>query len=78
MVQPEPYNQRRYLLGRIAGAFADVTLGDGVSIHQTVVLDDYGDDGDGQLRQARLRDRTDNWRAVVDDPDFQRISGIRT
>lgn len=76
MVQPEPYNQRRYLLDRIAGAFADVTLGDGVSIHQTVVLDDYGDEG--QLLQARLRDRTDNWRAVVDDPDFQRISGIRT
>jgi hypothetical protein len=57
---------QQWLLARIAHAFAGVELGEGVSMHETKVIDDYGTDEEYQA--ARALDEQFDWRKVIDDP----------
>ena len=55
-------------------AFAGITLGRGVSLHETVVIDDYGST---QARQkAREKDEKKDWRKLVDAPELKAVTGI--
>lgn len=66
--------ERQRLLALIEAAFAGVELGDGVSLHETVVIDDYGS---GEERQAaRKPDEKHDWRRLIDDPELVRICAI--
>jgi hypothetical protein len=62
------------LLATIEEAFRGVELGDGVSLHETVVIDDYGTDQ--QRRAAREPDEKHDWRRLVGDPELARIGGV--
>lgn len=68
------YNQRDCLLQKIEHAFAGVTLGEGISIHQTEVLDDYG--SDDELIKARRLDIQHDWRLLLKDERFKQIHGV--
>ena len=58
----------------IATAFADVRLGDGVSLHETVVIDNYGTDA--ERAAARVDDEREDWQKLVSNPDFATIRWI--
>src|SRR4051794_3453037 len=66
--------RQRSLLRAIEEAFRDVKLGDGVSLHETVVIDNYG--GPEERAAARAADEKHDWRKLVGDPDLVRISGV--
>ena len=68
---PDNYNQVEYLLEMIREAFRGVTLGDGVSIRQTEVIDAYG--SDEEQAAARAKDKTTDWPSLVDDPVFYEV-----
>lgn len=63
-------DEQRRLLHLIESTFAGIELGDGVSLRQTVVLDDYG--GKEELEAARALDELLDWRKIVDDPELTR------
>jgi hypothetical protein len=67
-------DRRRDLLAAIERAFHGVELGDGVSLHETVVLDDYG--GPEERRAARAGDEKHDWRKLIGDPDLGRIGYV--
>lgn len=52
------------IIAQIERAFAKVRLGDGVSIREAIVIDDYGDAG--QRRAARNQDEKGDWRLIPD------------
>jgi hypothetical protein len=54
---------RQAALRAVAAAFAAVRLGDGVSLHETVVIDDGGDAAERQA--ARRRDPEERWQEVT-------------
>ncbi len=60
--------QRQRLLDQIDSAFAGVELGDGVSMHESVVIDDYGTCE--QRVAARTPDEKLDWRKLIDDPEL--------
>ncbi len=62
-------HQRR-LLRLIEEAFQGVELGDGVSLHESVVIDEYG--GPEERRTARASDEKHDWRKLVRDPELIR------
>jgi hypothetical protein len=62
--------EQRELLQQIETAFRDTQLGDGVSLRQTVVLDDYG--SEAELQAARAQDELHDWRKIIDDPELVR------
>jgi hypothetical protein len=66
--------RRRRLLDRIDRAFAGVTLGEGVSLHESQVIDDYGTAEERQV--AREPDEKVDWRRLVDHPDLTVYFGI--
>lgn len=66
-------DQRR-LLRLIEDAFSGVELGDGVSLHETVVIDLYGDPEERQA--ARAPDEKHDWRKLVDDAELIRTTGV--
>jgi hypothetical protein len=66
--------ERKRLLAAIEEAFRGVELGDGVSLHETVVIDDYGSMEERQA--ARKRDEKRDWLKLIGDPEFARISGV--
>ena len=69
------YDQQQYLLDLIKEAFAGVKLGNGVSIHQTEVIDNYG--SGKELQEARKKDRiVDDWTQLIDDAAFADVYGI--
>ncbi len=55
-------------------AFADVVLGSGVSLRETVAIDMYA----GTAERARVRgaDEQTHWRRVVFDPDLGRLGHV--
>jgi len=59
------------LLQAIEQAFRGVDLGDGVSLHEADVIDDYG--GTEARQAARVPDEKHDWRKLVGDPEFTRI-----
>ncbi len=67
-------SERQQQLDAIERAFRDVELGDGVSLHETVVIDDYGDSE--ERRMARLPDERHDWRKLINDPELARIGGV--
>ena len=67
-------NRRERLLEAICEAFRGVELGDGVSLHETVVIDNYG--GIDERLAARNRDETCDWRKLINDPELARWGGV--
>jgi hypothetical protein len=65
---------RQQLLDLIDRAFDGVVLGDGVSLHETIVLDNYGDESERQA--ARAPDEKTDWRRLVHDPEMHRVGGV--
>lgn len=63
-----------HLLQQIDKAFCGVTLGDGVSLHETEVIDCYGTDEE-RLR-ARAGDEKDDWHKLIDDPELVKVCGV--
>jgi hypothetical protein len=61
---------QRGLLRLIADAFRDVELGEGVSLHETDVIDLYGSLQDRLA--AREQDEKLDWRNLVGDPELVR------
>ncbi len=66
------YDQKAYLLAMIDEAFDGVELGDGVSLHETIVLDMYGTDA--ERKRARDGDEKTDWHRLVHDPELKRMS----
>lgn len=60
--------RRRKLLDHIDRAFVGVTLGNGVSLHESHVIDNYGTAE--ERRKAREPDEKADWRRLVDHPDL--------
>lgn len=58
----------------IESAFDGVRLGRGVSLHETIVIDDYG--STAQREQARKNDEKDDWKKLLLDPRFKQVHGI--
>jgi hypothetical protein len=65
---------QRRLLTEIERAFAAVQLGDGVSLHETEIIDGYGSAEERQA--ARAPDEKSDWRKVIDDLDLTRHFGV--
>jgi len=66
--------RQQQLLAAIEAAFRGVELGGGVSLHQTVAIDDYA--GPEAERSAWDADERHDWRRLVADPELARISGV--
>lgn len=66
--------RQRQLLICIEWAFAGVTLGNGVSLHESHVIDNYGTAE--ARRAAREPDEKTDWRLLVDHPDLTVYFGI--
>jgi hypothetical protein len=60
--------RKRQLLAQIDRAFAEVELGDGVSLHESQVIDNYGTAEERRI--AREPDEKADWRRLVDHPDL--------
>ncbi|HLA63649.1 MAG TPA: DUF6714 family protein [Rhodothermales bacterium] len=67
-------DRQRQLLERIDRAFAGVELGDGVSLHETYVVDAYGTAE--ERRAAREPDEKHDWHRLINDPDLPVYLGI--
>ena len=67
-------DRRQQLLAAIEAAFHDVELGDGVSLHESVVIDKHG--GPEDRRTARELDEKRDWRRLVVDSELARIGGF--
>lgn len=63
--------RQQHLLQAIEQAFRGVELGDGVSLHETIVIDDYG--GTEARQAARIPDEKHDWRKLVGDPELAKI-----
>ena len=66
--------RKRRLLAHIDRAFVGVELGDGVSLHESHAIDDYGTVE--ERRAARDPDEKSDWRRLVDHPDLTVYFGI--
>src|ERR1700685_3017835 len=73
-VEPHLSKRQRELLQLIEEAFRGVELGGGVSLHETVVLDNYGTQE--QRRAARAPDEKRDWRKLVGDPELIATRGV--
>jgi hypothetical protein len=62
------------LLRAIEHAFCDVQLGDGVSLHETVAIDDYL--SQKERLAARAPDEKHDWRKLVSDNELARVNGL--
>lgn len=65
------YTQKDFVLRMIREAFDGVELGDGVSMHETQVLDDYGINK--ERKDARAKDPPTDWRVLLQNEDFKKI-----
>ncbi|MEG4841763.1 DUF6714 family protein [Microcoleus sp. B9-D4] len=65
--------RQQQLLDTIARAFRGVELGDGVSLHETVLIDLY--EGPEARQEARLLDEKHDWRKLVGDPALVQVTG---
>lgn len=67
-------DRQQRLLDRIDRAFAGVELGDGVSLHETQAVDNYGTAE--ERRAAREPDEKHDWHRLIDDPDLPLYLGL--
>ena len=65
---------RQRLLADIEAAFRGVELGDGVSLRETVVIDNCG--SAGERAAARAADELADWRRLINDPGLARTGGV--
>ncbi|HMQ62540.1 MAG TPA: hypothetical protein PKE06_17815 [Flavilitoribacter sp.] len=72
MRDPEKVKQ---LLSLISEAFSGVHLEDGVSLHKTIYLDNYGDISE-EVARAIENDERHDWQKLVHDPEFLNVHGI--
>jgi hypothetical protein len=56
---------REKLVSKIEHDFAEVSLDDGVTLHQMHVIDDYG--GEAEQLAARLKDPETRWQQITDE-----------
>jgi len=68
-----PTTQIDNAVDQIVDAFANVTLGDGVSLREADVIDDYG--SDEERATARQRDELHDWQRIADD-DIENYSSV--
>lgn len=61
------------LLSLIDDAFHGVVLGNGVSLHQTLVRDNHGSEEEEQA--ARVLDEKHDWHKLIENPEFTQIGG---
>jgi len=68
--------RQRELLRLIEQAFKCVEPGDGIGLHESVVIDDRG--GPEGRRAVRSLDEKHDWRKLIDDPELRRpnVNGI--
>ncbi len=64
-------NQAEKLLSQIRNAFQGVELGEGVSLHQAIVIDCYGCDEEQQ--EARVKDEQHDWQRMISLPDIHSV-----
>lgn len=67
-------SHKHYLIDLIADAFNGVILEDGISLHETEVIDGYG--SPEEATSARQHDSLDNWQALLNRPDLYEVSGF--
>jgi hypothetical protein len=70
----DPPEEDRRVLDLVEQAFRGVALGSGVSLRETLVLDDYGDES--ARRAARALDEAEDWRKVVFEPELTRLAFV--
>ena len=68
------YNQKEHVLHLIYESFDQVLLEDGVSLHETIEIDNYGAT-DKEKAQIKNDERKD-WKKLIDDPELEKIHGI--
>ena len=64
-------DRQQRLLDSIERAFHGVELGNGVSLHEAKVVDDY--DTRAQRLAARTSDEKHDWRKLIDDPKLLQL-----
>jgi hypothetical protein len=69
-----PHEDARRLLALLEDAFRGVALGEGVSLHETPVLDSYGTAE--ERRAAREPDEKHDWRRLIHEPDLARLLSV--
>jgi len=68
------YNQKEHVLQLIYESFDQVLLEDGVSLHETIEIDNYGAT-DKEKAQIKNDERKD-WKKLIDDPELEKIHGF--
>ncbi|MEO0895558.1 MAG: DUF6714 family protein [Bacteroidota bacterium] len=71
---PDYQLQKVQLLALIHEAFDQVILGNGVSLHETIEIDDFG--SLEARKKARERDEKRDWRKLIQDPELAEISAF--
>lgn len=69
------YNQKEQVIQLIHQAFEHVKLENGVSLHQTIKIDNYGETNEA-LESQISADERNNWKKLIDDPELIKVSGI--
>lgn len=70
-----PYNQQEQVIQLIHQAFEEVKLEDGVSLHETIKIDNYGLT-DEVLELQIKADERNNWKKLIEDPELVEVNGI--
>lgn len=70
-----PYNQKEHVLQLIYTAFDQVKLEDGVSLHETIKIDNYGLTNEVLESQIKADERKD-WKKLIDDPELIEVNGM--
>ena len=70
-----PYNQKEQVIQLIHQAFEQVKLEEGVSLHQTIKIDNYGETNETLESQIKADERKD-WKNLIDDPELIEVNGI--
>ena len=66
--------RQKQLLSQIDLAFVGVELGDGVSLHESQVIDNYG--GAEERLAARASDEKVDWHKLIDETDLTRLFNV--
>lgn len=69
------YNQKEQVIQLIHQAFEQVKLEDGVSLHETIKIDNYGMTNAALESQIKADERN-NWKKLIDDPELIEVNGI--
>jgi hypothetical protein len=70
----DPATEKK-LISRLFEAFKGVQLEGGVSLHQTIYIDNYGDITKAEAL-AIEKDETKDWKKLINSPQLLKVSGI--